>query len=342
MALQKPGIRKRLEALTNVIRSVDKEDAAIENIQKHLREVEGDPNFKEETGFDFPTRESGFWFNCGPLSFQEDLKGKIVVLDFFTYCCINCIHILPDLASLEAKYPIESGVVVVGVHSAKFNNEKVSDNIKNAILRYNITHPVVNDPDAMLWDQLAITCWPTLVIFGPQGNLLYTIIGEGHQKELMLFVDQAVGYYKNIQKLSNHPLPISLLKDSMPASKLRFPGKVCVQGSKLFVSDSGHHRILEVEIPGGRVTKVIGSGRAGLKDGPSSEACFNSPQGLAHHDVFLFVADTENHVIRKVCMYWCVCVYVCVCMCVCVCTLVRVSIISLSVHVVCSSVHVGM
>lgn len=92
-------------------------------------------------------------------------------MDFFTYCCINCLHILPDLEALEQKFLIQDGVAVVGVHSAKFKNEKVSSNILSAILRYNIHHPVVNDCQAVLWKVLQIACWPTLVIVGPNGKI---------------------------------------------------------------------------------------------------------------------------------------------------------------------------
>jgi thiol-disulfide isomerase/thioredoxin len=300
MALQNPRIRKKLEALTGVVRSLEAKDVKIEQIIKHLREVDGDPSFKDDIKFDFPSDSQDMWFNCSPLSLERDLKGKIVVFDFFTYCCVNCLHILPDLARLEEKYPITSGLVVVGVHSAKFTNEKLSDNIKNAILRYDITHPVVNDPDVKLWDHLAITCWPTLVMFGPEGQLLYSIIGEGHESELLSVVDQAMQFYRDAGRLSTNTLPVALLKDAMPVSRLRFPGKVFVDSDKLFISDSGHHRILEVSLPAGRVVKVMGSGKPGLQDGPSSSACFNSPQGMVTHAGHLYVADTENHAIRAI------------------------------------------
>lgn len=107
------------------------------------------------------------WFNVTePLSTKDSLLGKIVILDFFTYCCINCMHILPDLKKLEQLYTVEDGVVVVGVHSAKFDNEKDSANILSAVQRYDITHPVVNDGNSSMWMDLKIKCWPTLLILG--------------------------------------------------------------------------------------------------------------------------------------------------------------------------------
>ena len=109
------------------------------------------------------------WLNTsGPIK-MKDLKGKIVLLDFWTLCCINCIHIVPDLAKLEKKYPNE--LVVIGVHSAKFESEKDTKNIKQAILRYEIAHPVVNDADHKIWDRYGVTSWPTMIAIDPEGNV---------------------------------------------------------------------------------------------------------------------------------------------------------------------------
>ncbi|QHO44942.1 NHL repeat-containing protein [Arachis hypogaea] len=121
------------------------------------------------------------WLNTAPLQFRRDLKGKVVVLDFWTYCCINCMHVLPDLEFLEKKYK-DMPFIVVGVHSAKFDNEKDSEAIRNAVLRYDITHPVVNDSDMYLWRKLGINSWPTFAVVGPNGKLLAQLAREGHKK----------------------------------------------------------------------------------------------------------------------------------------------------------------
>lgn len=119
------------------------------------------------------------WINTSePLSFASNLKGKIVVLDFWTYCCINCMHILPDLHKLEQIFSTRHGVVIIGVHSAKFSNERDSGNIASAVKRYGIEHAVVNDSRAVLWHQLGIQCWPTVVVIGPNGELLNQFVGE--------------------------------------------------------------------------------------------------------------------------------------------------------------------
>ncbi|XP_063289920.1 NHL repeat-containing protein 2 [Pelobates fuscus] len=242
------------------------------------------------------------WLNTEcPLSLHGNLHGKVVVLDFFTYCCINCIHLLPDLHALENKYSDTDGLVIVGVHSAKFPNEKVLDNIKSAVLRYNITHPVVNDADATFWQELEITCWPTLVILGPQGNLLFSLIGEGHKDKLFLFTAMAIKFYKDRGELNLERIPVKLYKDSLPPSLLLFPGKVTVDvsGDRLVVADTGNHRILILK-KNGHILHIVGGPESGWKDGTFSESSFNSPQGVAIKDNVIYVADTENHLIRKI------------------------------------------
>lgn len=250
-----------------------------------------------------PDFEKGLeWLNTeGPLSLQKELSGKVVVLDFFTYCCINCMHILPDLHQLEQLHSVKDGLVVVGVHSAKFPNEKVLQNICSAVLRYGITHPVVNDSDARLWQELEVSCWPTLVILGPRGNLLFSLVGEGHRERLFLFTAGALKYYGEQGLLKDHDVEKKLYKDSLQASILSFPGKVAVdpKSKNLAIADTGHHRVLVVSSTG-QVLYCVGGPESGKRDGDLSEAQFNSPQGVFLKGDTVYVADTENHLIRKI------------------------------------------
>ena len=110
------------------------------------------------------------WLNTSKPIDLKDLRGKVVLLDFWTYCCINCIHVLPDLKFLEQKYGNQ--LVVIGVHSAKFDNEKLSDNIRDAILRYEIKHPVVNDSEMLIWKKFDTRSWPTLALIDPEGKFV--------------------------------------------------------------------------------------------------------------------------------------------------------------------------
>nr|XP_056705433.1 NHL repeat-containing protein 2 [Euleptes europaea] len=282
------------DALEEALTSPEKENL----VYQHLREVD-----TRERDLKVPEFEKDLeWLNTeGPLSLHKDFCGKVVVLDFFTYCCINCIHLLPDLHELEQKYSSKDGLLVVGVHSAKFPNEKVLDNIKSAILRYNITHPVVNDAAATLWHELDVSCWPTVVILGPRGNMLFTLVGEGHKEKLFLFTSIALKYYGEKGQIKANVIRTQLYRDSLPPSPLMFPGKVTVDssGDKLVIADTGHHRILVVR-KSGQILHIIGGPNSGRKDGIFSEASFSSPQGVAIKNDIIYVADTENHLIRKI------------------------------------------
>lgn len=267
-------------------------------VYQYLQKVDG-----WEQDLSMPEFPEGLeWLNTEePISVYKDLCGKVVVLDFFTYCCINCIHLLPDLHALEHAYSDKDGLLIVGVHSAKFPNEKVLDNIKSAVLRYNISHPVVNDADASLWQELEVSCWPTLVILGPRGNMLFSLIGEGHKDKLFLYTSITLKYYKDRGQIRDHKIGIKLYKDSLPSSPLLFPGKVTVDQvtNRLVIADTGHHRILVIW-KNGQIQYSIGGPNPGRKDGMFSEATFNSPQGVAIMNNIIYVADTENHLIRKI------------------------------------------
>ena len=255
----------------------------------------------EERQFFIPDFQAGLdWFNTTSLSFQHDLKGKLVVLDFWTYCCINCMHVLPELAELEHKYAGKP-VVFIGVHSPKFDNEKSSENVRQAILRYEIVHPVVNDPKMSMWRSLGVSSWPTLVVVGPTGKILLSMSGEGNKASLDAFLQEALSFYLP-ELLDNSILPLKLEKKKIVTeSPLSFPGKLAVDalGGKLYISDSNHHRIVVTNLEG-KTIEIIGKGEPGLSDGNYSSAAFFRPQGLVYHENSLYVADTENHALRKV------------------------------------------
>jgi thiol-disulfide isomerase/thioredoxin len=237
------------------------------------------------------------WLNVsGPIELR-DLRGKIVVLDFWTYCCINCMHVLPDLKYLEHKYPRD--LVVIGVHSAKFDNEKDSENIRRAILRYDIEHPVVNDSQMTIWRQSGVNAWPTIALIDPEGKYIGALSGEGHRARLDELIGKLVAYHKATKTLDESPLKLGLERKKLAASPLKFPGKLVAdeQSGRLFISDSNHNRIVIATLAG-KLIDVAGSGAPGAKNGSFATATFNHPQGVAVSGTNLFVADTENHLIR--------------------------------------------
>jgi len=238
------------------------------------------------------------WLNTDrPLSLR-DFRGKIVLMDFWTYCCINCMHIIPDLKRLEAKYANQ--LVVIGVHSAKFKNEKGTDNIRQAILRYEIEHPVVNDKDFEIWQQYSAQSWPTLVLINPKGKVVGKFSGEGIFEPFDQVISEMVPYFREKKELDEKPLSLRLEKTLAPPGILNFPGKVLAdeKSDRLFISDSNHNRILITSLDG-KVLDVIGDGAIGKQDGTFTEVEFNHPQGLALDGNSLYICDTENHLIRR-------------------------------------------
>jgi len=236
------------------------------------------------------------WFNTqGEAIKLADCRGKIVLLDFFTYCCINCQHVLPELAALERRYP--DNLVVIGIHSPKFPSERISDNVQKAINRHYIRHPVAHDPSFTLWKQYTIKAWPSIIYIDPEGYIVGMLRGEGNSKQLDTMIQQSIQNAQENHSLNTERLSFDIKPE--PNLELKFPGKVHAGEDRLFISDSGHNRVIEC-MPNGRIVQIFGSGAPGLIDGNGEEAAFDNPQGLVQADNFLFVADTDNHVIRRI------------------------------------------
>jgi thiol-disulfide isomerase/thioredoxin len=269
--------------------------AASQEGQDPVPEYEGKVNAP-----DFP--EGLQWLNSErPISIRQ-LRGKIVLLDFWTYCCINCMHIIPQLKKLEKKYPNE--LVVIGVHTAKFTTEKETDNIRQAILRYEIEHPVVNDKDHRVWSEYAVRAWPTLMLIDPTGKVVGRLEGEGGFDTLDRYIAGMIAAFDAKKQLDRRPLQLALERHRVPAGLLAFPGKVLAdqKSGQLFISDSNHNRIVVVSLADNTVKETIGAGDMGLSDGDYNTATFDHPQGMAYDAAanVLYVADTENHAIRAV------------------------------------------
>jgi DNA-binding beta-propeller fold protein YncE len=244
-----------------------------------------------------PELEGGIaWLNtAGPIHLK-DLRGKVVLLDFWTLCCINCIHTLPDLARLEKKYANE--LVVIGVHSAKFENEKSTASIRKAVLRYEVHHPVVNDAGMRIWRTYGVSSWPTLVLIDPEGNFMGYASGEGNFELLDRAIARLIEVHKGKKTLNDKPLRFELAHED-GASPLFFPGKVVADAAsnRLFIADSTHHRIVITDLDGKKIA-VAGMGEPGRADGPFDKAQFNDPQGMAVSGDKVYVADRKNNLLR--------------------------------------------
>ena len=240
------------------------------------------------------------WFNVDQPLTLAALKGKAVLLDFWTLGCINCQHIIPDLKRLEAEFG--DALVIIGVHSGKYSTEHDDDSIREAVRRFGLQHAVVNDPDFEVWRAFGASAWPTLVLIDPAGNLVGGHAGEGVYPLFQPIIGSLLAEFEARGAVDRKPIPISLDSDAT-ATLLSYPGKVLADeaGGRLFIADSGHNRILVADLEG-VLQLAIGSGKEGFADGSIGEATFRQPQGLAlsPDGRRLYIADTRNHAVRSV------------------------------------------
>ncbi|NGN70387.1 redoxin domain-containing protein, partial [Streptomyces sp. A7024] len=237
----------------------------------------------------------GGWLNTGDKQLSlADLRGRIVVLDFWTFCCINCLHVLDELRELEEKH--RDTLVIIGVHSPKFVHEAEHAAVVDAVERYGVEHPVLDDPDLATWKQYAVRAWPTLVVIDPEGYVVAQHAGEGHAHALETLVAELEAEHAAKGTLRRGDGPY--VPPEPEASDLRFPGKVlALPGGGFLVSDTTRHQLVELAADGETVVRRIGTGSRGLADG--AEPSFNEPQGLALlPDGRVAVADTVNHAVR--------------------------------------------
>src|ERR1700759_1829974 len=148
------------------------------------------------------------WLNTSAPVDLKDLRGKFIVLDFWTYCCINCMHILPELKKIEKAYP--NNVVVIGVHSGKFDAEHDSENIRQAVMRNDLEHPVVNDADYKIWNAYGCNSWPSLRVIDPEGNVVAEQGGEVDFATLDTFFRNVLPYYRQRHLLNEQPIHFDL------------------------------------------------------------------------------------------------------------------------------------
>lgn len=260
--------------------------------------LEGNPNFPA------PAFPDGLeWINVSRPLTLDDLQGKVTILDFWTYGCINCIHMIPTLKQLESKYG--DALAVVGVHSAKFDNEGQTENIRQIVQRYDLEHPVINDSAFVTWNTYSmygVNAWPTFVIIDPRGNLFAVQAGEIPFEVFDRVVGGMIAHFDGLGEINRQPLPIDLEAAARPNSALSYPGKVMVDpaGGRLFIADSSHNRIIITDLGTYEILDVIGTGAVGFEDGDYTTATFAKPQGMALDGSTLYVADTNNHAIRAV------------------------------------------
>ncbi|WP_426227716.1 NHL domain-containing thioredoxin family protein [Pseudarthrobacter sp. DSP2-3-2b1] len=273
------------------------------------------------------------WLNTGGKSLDlEALRGKIVLLDFWTFCCINCLHVLDELRPLEDEF--SDVLVTVGVHSPKFEHEADPVALAAAVERYEIHHPVLDDPELDTWKAYTARAWPTLVVIDPEGYIVAHLSGEGHADGLAVLIPELIAEHEAKGTLHRGSGPY--VAPEATSGTLRFPGKAlflpagrgaainkasdggasvdaaAAHGSWL-VTDTGHHRLVQLGTDFHTVLATFGSGTKGHADGPAAAvdsvkptAQFNEPQGLvllpedlaAKTGYDVVIADSVNHRLR--------------------------------------------
>ena len=246
------------------------------------------------------------WLNTGGTALSiGDVRGKIVILDFWTFCCINCLHVLDELRPIEEDFA--DCVVTIGVHSPKFVHEADHAALIAAVERYEVHHPVLDDPDLVTWQAYAVRAWPTLVVIDPAGYVVGQFSGEGHGHAIRTLVEQLVAKHEAAGTLHRGDGPY--VAPAPPDTELRFPSKaVRLAGGSFVVADAKNHRLVVMAADGATVQRRIGGGHRGLVDGDAQSARFSEPSGLAllpaevaaECGYDLVVADTVNHCLRGV------------------------------------------
>jgi len=216
-----------------------------------------------------------------PLSLKA-LRGRVVLLHFWTYSCVNCLRVIEELRRLERRF--SEDLVVVGVHSPKFPREAEHQAVERAVRRHRIAHPVFDDPDLTTSDRYGIRARPTLVLVDPKGYVVGTLSGEGHGRELARVIAEVVGRHEARGTLATQPLDVDPVMP--PGGLLAFPGKVAVSadGVRLAIADTAHDQVL-VCTTGGLVLEA--------------HTGFVHPQGVRFDGDMVMVCDAgANRVVR--------------------------------------------
>jgi thiol-disulfide isomerase/thioredoxin/sugar lactone lactonase YvrE len=230
------------------------------------------------------------WLNTdGPVALR-DLRGRFVLLDFWTFCCVNCLHVLDELRPVEKRYADE--LVVIGVHSPKFVHEADPVALAAAVERYSVHHPVLDDPELVTWQAYTARAWPTLVLIDPEGYVVAQYAGEGHAHAIDALLAELVAEHRERGTLQPGDSPY--VAPPVEPTDLRFPAKaVPLPGGGALVADAGHDQVVELNAEGAVVRRFDG---------------FREPNGLcllpadvaAEVGYDVVVADTVGHRLRGI------------------------------------------
>ncbi|GAA2483573.1 NHL domain-containing thioredoxin family protein [Terrabacter carboxydivorans] len=235
------------------------------------------------------------WLNTGGRALSlADLRGRVVVLDFWTFCCVNCLHVLDELRPVEVQFP--DSLTIIGVHSPKFEHEADADALVAAVERYAVHHPVLDDPELVTWKAYAARAWPTLVVLDPEGYVVASMSGEGHGPGLAALVAEIAE--EHAAKGTLQPGDDPYVPPPAPDTALRFPGKaIALEDGSVVVSDTANHEVVHLEED--LVTERARWGGAGVLNEPQG-VLLATPEVAERLGVDLLVADSVNHQVKGI------------------------------------------
>jgi Thioredoxin-like/NHL repeat len=235
------------------------------------------------------------WVNTAQAPVAETLRGRVTLLYFWTFDCVNCLNLLADVAWLESRH--HDGLCVVGVHTPRYAGQRDGAAVLKAVNRHHLRHPVASDPGFLLWQKLGVQAWPSVVLLDAQGRPAAIFTGEGHRHELDRRITDLLEDATTQDIRIYEPWPA--VSRPEPRLPLAFPSRVLATAQHLYIADTAHHRVIETTLEG-NVLRQFGSGNAGYWDGRLVDCGLSSPQGLALGKDCLYIADTGNHAIRRV------------------------------------------
>jgi len=235
--------------------------------------------------------EFATWLNAPPTTLAE-LQGRPVVLAFVNAASVWCAQRLAELAQWQLRNPGRLQLLVLQV--PRFDGERDPAQSLKLLRRQGLNAPALLDAEWDGWRRFGVTAWPTLVLLDAQGRERDRLVGLGGELERAL-----AALCEGSSRPSDEDLHGARELSPEPRLALRFPTGLAVTTERLYIADTGHHRVLECS-HGGRVLRQFGMGTADFMDGGQAEAAFHHPQGLALEREWLYVADTGNHALRRI------------------------------------------
>ena len=241
--------------------------------------------------FDFP--QGLDWLNVSRPLTLNDLKGRVVVLDFWTYGCINCLHANAILKKIKHQYGDQ--LLIISIHTPKFENEKNIQTLRKNIRRFEMQHPVVNDTEYLLAKKYHVNAWPSFVVLNKKTEIMGKTVGENGLRLVKKAIKKVLE--TTVEVISMPKIPLLLETDKAANQLLFAPSKIDINSQYVAISDSLHHRII-ITNHQGKIQSIYGGKKSGFKDGKINKVRFNLPQGVILTKTGVYVADSGNHRIR--------------------------------------------